>query len=75
MVLEALRDAGGKRLSTDEVASLVIAAKGFDAAATALRAAIRDQAWTPLRAFRKRGTVEQSGLGREVRWKLRWLEK
>jgi hypothetical protein len=67
LILEALRDAGGKRQSTDEIAGAVIAAKGFDAADAALRAAIRDQALTPLRAYRKRGTVEQSGLGRGVR--------
>jgi hypothetical protein len=48
----------------------VIAAKGFDVADATLRAAIRDQALTPLRVLRKRGIVEQTGLGRGVRWKL-----
>jgi hypothetical protein len=37
-------------------------------------AAIRDQALTTLRAFRKRGTIEQTGLGRGVRWKLAPVE-
>jgi hypothetical protein len=48
----------------------LITAKSFDAADSVLRAAVRDQALTALRAFRKRGTVEQIGLGRGVRWKL-----
>src|SRR5438132_3034734 len=40
-VLEALRDAHGKPLSTDDITGQVIAAKGFDAADSVLRAAIR----------------------------------
>jgi len=65
---ESLRD--GDLLSTDDIAGRLIDAKCFDAADAVLRAAIRDQALTTLRAFRKRGTVEQIGLGRGVRWKL-----
>ena len=70
LVLEALRDARGKPLSTDDMAGQIIAAKGFDAADSVLRAAIRDRALTALRAIRKRGAVEQIGLGRGMRWKL-----
>jgi hypothetical protein len=70
LVLETLRDAHSKPLSTDDITGRVIEAKGFDAADNVLRAAIRDQALTALRAFRKRGAVEQMGLGRGVRWKL-----
>jgi len=70
LTLEAFRDAGSKLLSTDEIASRVIGAKGFNAAEAALRKAIGEQALTMLRAFRKRGTVEQIGLGRGVRWKM-----
>ncbi len=70
LVLEALRDARGKPLSTDDMAGQIIAAKGFDAADRVLRAAIRDRALTSLRAIRKRGAVEQIGLGRGMRWKL-----
>ena len=71
LTLEALRDAGSKLLlSTDEIAGRVIGAKGFDAADGALRKAVGEQALTMLRAFRKRGTVEQVGLGRGVRWKM-----
>jgi hypothetical protein len=69
LVLEALRDAG-RPLSADDIAGQVITAKGFDAADSTLRAAIRDQALTALRAFRKRGAGEQIGLGRGARWKL-----
>jgi hypothetical protein len=65
---EALRD--GDLTSTDDVAARLIELKGFDAADAVLRGAIRDQALTMLRSFRKRGTVEQIGLGRGVRWKL-----
>jgi hypothetical protein len=46
-------------------------AKGFDAADVALRKAIREQALAILRSFRKQGSVEQIGLGRGVRWKLK----
>jgi hypothetical protein len=35
-----------------------------------LRKAIGEQALALLRSYRKRGTVEQIGLGRGVRWKL-----
>jgi hypothetical protein len=70
LAMEALRDAHSKPLSIDDIAGRVIEAKGLDAADTALRAAIRDQALTTLRAFRKRGAVEQMGLGRGLKWKL-----
>jgi hypothetical protein len=70
LVLEALRDARSKPLGTDDIAGQVITAKSFDATDGVLRAAIRDQALTALRAFRKRGSVEQIGLGRGLRWKL-----
>jgi hypothetical protein len=69
LCMDALRGAPGL-ITTDEIASQVIAAKGFDGADSILRAAIREQMLTVLRAARKRGTVEQVGLGRGVRWKL-----
>jgi|ERR1700730_5929749 len=73
LVLEALRDAGNP-LSTDDPAGQVVAAKGFDAADSVLRVAVRDQALTALRAFRTRGADEQIGLRRALRWKLAHLE-
>jgi hypothetical protein len=69
LCMGALRDAPGL-ITTDEIAAQVIAAKGFEAADSTLRAAIRDQLLTVLRGARKRETVEQIGLGRGVRWKL-----
>jgi hypothetical protein len=69
LCMDVLRDARGL-ITTDEIAAQVIAAKGFEVADTTLRAAVRDQLLTVLRAARKRGTVEQMGLGRGVRWKL-----
>jgi hypothetical protein len=69
LCMDALRAAPGF-VTTDEIAAQVIAAKGFEAADNTLRTAIRDQLLTVLRAARRRGTVEQMGLGRGVRWKL-----
>jgi hypothetical protein len=67
---DALREADGALMKTDDIAGRLIEAKGFDAADAVLRKAIGEQVLTTLRAFRKRGTVEQIGLGRGVRWKL-----
>jgi hypothetical protein len=69
LCMDVLRDRH-TLITADEIAALVIAAKGFEAADATLRASIRDQLLTVLRAARKRGTVEQMGLGRGVRWKL-----
>jgi hypothetical protein len=69
LCMDALRAANGALLTTDEIAGRIIAAKGFDAADAALRKAIAEQSLTLMRSFRKRGTVEQIGLGRGARWK------
>jgi hypothetical protein len=69
LCMDALRDAGAL-ITTDEIAAQVIVAKGFETADNTLRAAIRDQLLMVLRTARKRGTVEQMGLGRAMRWKL-----
>ena len=69
LCMDVLRDTPGL-ITTDEMAARVIAAKGFEAADSTLRAAIRDQLLTVLRAARKQETVEQIGLGRGVRWRL-----
>jgi hypothetical protein len=68
--MDALRGAVSALMATDAIAGMVIEAKGFDAADAALRKAISEQCVTLLRSFRKRGTVEQVGIGRGVRWKL-----
>jgi hypothetical protein len=68
LILGVLREANGKLIATDEIASQALAAKGLDAADAIMRGAVRKQALTMLRAYRKRGAVEQTGLGRGVRW-------
>jgi hypothetical protein len=70
LCMDGLRAADGSLMTTDAIAGRIIEAKGFDAADAALRKAIGDQVVVLLRSFRKRGTVEQVGLGRGVRWKL-----
>jgi hypothetical protein len=67
---DALREANGSPMKTDEIAGQVMAIKGFDAADAILRKAISERVLLVMRAFRKRGTVEQIGLGRGVRWKI-----
>jgi hypothetical protein len=57
-------------MTTDDIAGRIIVAKGFDAADAALRKAIGEQPRALLRSFRKRGTVDQVGLGRGVRWRV-----
>jgi hypothetical protein len=74
LCMDALRAADRALITTDDIAGRVIEAKGFDAADAALRKAIGEQALTLLRSFRKRGTVEQIGQGRGVRWCLRQLD-
>jgi hypothetical protein len=69
--MDALRAADGALVTSEAIAGRVIEAKGFDAADAVLRSSIRDQVLTLLRSYRKRGTVEQIGLGRSVRWKSR----
>ena len=68
--MDALRAADGSLVTTDDIAGRLIEAKGFDMADAVLRKAISEQSLACMRAFRKRGTVEQIGLGRGVRWKL-----
>src|ERR1700736_6138337 len=70
LCMDALRATDGSLMTTDAMESRVIEAKGFDATDAALRKAIGDQVIVLLRSFRKRGTVEQVGLGRGIRWKL-----
>jgi hypothetical protein len=70
LCMDELRAAGGGPLTTDDIAGRIIEGKGFDAADAVLRKAIGEQCLSLLRSFRKRGTVEQGGLGRGVRWRL-----
>jgi hypothetical protein len=70
LCMDALRADNAALMTTDAIAGRIIEAKGFDAADAILRKAIGEQCLSLLRSFRKRGTVEQSGLGRGVRWRL-----
>jgi hypothetical protein len=70
LCMDALMAADGGLLTTDAIAGWIIEAKGFDAADMALRKAISEQCLALMRSFRKRGAVEQIGLGRGVKWKL-----
>lgn len=70
LCLNAFRNAEGSLLSGDEIAEQVIAAKNFEAADAALRAAIRKQVISTLKGLRRRGTIERIGAGRGARWRL-----
>jgi hypothetical protein len=65
------RIAADEPLSTDEMASRVIAAKGFDLADAILRAAIRDQIASVIKRLHRSGAVENVGAGRTSKWKLK----
>jgi hypothetical protein len=70
LCLGVLRTAAGKPLSTDDIASRVIATKGFDATDGVLRAATRDQVGSIVKRLHRRGEIESIGRGRAMRWKL-----
>jgi hypothetical protein len=70
LCMDALRAADAAPITTDAIAGRIVEAKGFDASDAVLRKAIGDQSLALMRLFRKRGAVEQIGLGRGVRWKL-----
>ena len=70
LCMDALRAADGAPLATDAIARRIIEVKGFDVVDAVLRKALGEQALSTLRSFRKRGMVEQIGLGRGVRWKM-----
>ena len=70
LCLGVLRTAAGELLSTDDVASRVIAAKGFDVGDAILRAAIREQVGSTVKRLHRNGAVENVGAGRASKWKL-----
>jgi hypothetical protein len=69
LLFDVLRDAEAP-VSTDDLAARISGTKGFDTTDGVLRDAVRTQAVLVLRSMRKRGTIEQTGLGRATRWKL-----
>src|SRR5437588_6558380 len=58
LCLGVLRTAAGEALSTDDIASRVIAAKGFDADDASLRAAIREQVGSTVKRLHRTGAIE-----------------
>jgi hypothetical protein len=68
--MDILRDVNGKQMTTDQIAGQIIEAKSFNPGDAALRKSIGEQCLSLLRSFRKQGTAEQIGLGRDMRWKL-----
>ena len=59
LCMDTLREATGL-ITTDQIASHVMTAKGFDVADGTLRKAIRDQLLTVLRTYRKRRSKNPS---------------
>ncbi len=70
LCLGALRTAAGELLSTEEITSRVIAAKGFDSGDAILRTAIREQVGPIVKRLHRDGTIENVGAGRASKWKL-----
>jgi hypothetical protein len=70
LCLGVLRAAAGELLSTDDIASRLIAAKGFDAGDAILRAAIREQVGSTVKRLHREGMIENIGSGRASKWKL-----
>jgi hypothetical protein len=70
LCLAILRMATGELLSTDEIASRVIAAKGFDPGDAILRAAVREQVGSTAKRLHRLGTIENIGAGRASKWRL-----
>jgi hypothetical protein len=69
--LSVLRTAAGERLSTEEIAGRVIAAKGFDSGDTILRAAIREQVGSVVKRLHRDSMIENIGAGRGSKWKIK----
>jgi hypothetical protein len=70
LCLSVLRTVAGELLSTDDIAGRVIAAKGFDATDSMLRAAIRDQVGSIVKRLHRSSEIERIGTGRASKWKL-----
>jgi hypothetical protein len=69
LCLGVLRTSAGALLTADDIASRVIATKGFDTTDNMLRAAIRDQVGSVVKRLHREGTIERVGAGRATRWK------
>lgn len=54
---DVLRDAGGKSLTTDDIAALVMQCKGLETGDAVMRKAMRRRVWQTLRSMKRRGTA------------------
>jgi hypothetical protein len=70
LCLGVLRTSAGELLSTDDIASRVIIAKGFDTGDAVLRAAIREQIGSIVKRLHREGTIERIGTGRASKWTI-----
>jgi hypothetical protein len=70
LCLGVLRTAAGELLSTDDIASRVITAKGFDTGDAILRAAIREQVGSTVKRLHREDAIDNIGAGRASKWKL-----
>ena len=70
LCLDVLREAAGEPILTDDIATRVMARKGFDASDQALRATIRDQVGSALKSLARRGAAESVGRSTRAQWKL-----
>jgi hypothetical protein len=68
--LSLLRTAAGEPLSTDDITSRVIAAKGFDPGDAILRAAIREQVGSVVKRLHQQDAIVNIGAERAMQWKL-----
>jgi hypothetical protein len=67
---DALRDACGGGLSTDQVAIFLMRRKGLSIRDLSLRSKVGKQARGALRRLSVRGSVVKIGLGKDARWRL-----
>jgi hypothetical protein len=70
LCLGVLRIAADELLSTEDIASRIITAKGLHAGDAILRAAIRDQVGSTVKRLHRNGAIENIGSGRASKWKL-----
>jgi hypothetical protein len=69
-VVDVLRQAAGKPMTTAAITSAIVADKGFPVGEGALSEAVTDMVLTVLRRLCKRGEVAKSGASRNAQWAL-----
>ena len=69
-VVDVLRQAAGKPMTTAAIMSAIVADKGFPIGEGALSEAVTDMVLTVLRRLSKRQEVAKSGISRNAQWAL-----